>query len=57
MDGKNKIVIKENRTGEVVKFVADISKVKRKLSYEPQTAIDKGIKKTIKWYTERLYNE
>lgn len=52
MSGKNKIVIKENRTGEVVKFIADISKAKEKLSYEPKTTIDEGIKKSIQWYME-----
>ena len=56
-DSKNKIIIKENRTGEVVKFIADISKVTQKLSYEPKMAIDDGIKKSIEWYTERRYNE
>jgi UDP-glucose 4-epimerase len=57
MDSKNKIVIKENRTGEVVRFIADISKAKEKLSYEPKMTIDDGVRKSIKWYTERLYNE
>lgn len=56
MDSKNKIVIKENRTGEVVKFIADISKAKQKLSYEPQTAINDGIKKSIEWYMEKMHN-
>lgn len=56
MDSKNKIVIKENRTGEVIKFIAGISKVKQKLNYEPKTMIDDGIRKTIKWYIERGYN-
>lgn len=45
MDSKNKTVIKEIRTGEVIKFVADISKAKQKLGYESQTRINEGIKK------------
>lgn len=57
MNCKNEIVIKENREGEVVKFVADISKAKQKLNYEPQTTIDEGIKKTVRWYTKELYRE
>lgn len=57
MSSKNKIVTKENRTGEVVKFIADISKAREKLGYEPKTMIDEGIRESIKWYTERLYNE
>ena len=55
-DNRNKIIIKENRTGEVVKFIADISKVTQKLSYEPKTTIDEGIKKSIEWYMGRGYD-
>lgn len=53
--GKNKIIIKESRTGEVVRFIADISKARQRLGYQPQTTITDGIKKSIDWYTERLY--
>jgi len=52
MHSKSKIVIKESRTGEVMKFIADISKAKEKLGYEPKTTIDEGIKKSIKWYVK-----
>jgi len=54
MDNKNKIAIKENRTGEVVKFIADISKAKKKLGYEPKTTITGGIEKSIEWYMKRV---
>jgi len=57
MNSKNKIVIKENRAGEVMKFIADISKAKKKFSYEPKITIDEGVRKSIQWYTERLDNE
>jgi len=57
MHSKSKIVIKESRTGEVMKFIADISKAKEKLGYEPKTTIDEGIKKSIKWYVKGVYNE
>lgn len=50
LNNKSKITIKENRTGEVVKFIADISKTKEKLGYEPKIMIDSGIEKTVKWY-------
>ena len=56
MDNKNKIAIKENRTGEVVKFIADISKAKKKLGYEPKTTITGGIEKSIKWYMKRVHD-
>jgi UDP-glucose 4-epimerase len=50
MGSKNKVVIRENRTGEVVKFVADISKARKALGYEPNVMIDEGITRTIEWY-------
>jgi len=49
-NSKNQIIIEENRTGEVLKFIADISKAKEKLGYEPKTSIEEGIKKAIEWY-------
>lgn len=50
----NKIEIKENRTGEVVKYIADISKAKDKIGYDPKTTIVEGIKKSIEWYSKNL---
>lgn len=50
MGGKNNVRIEENRTGEVVKFIADISKAKEKLNYQPEIDIENGIKKSIEWY-------
>jgi len=55
MGGRNKIIVKENRTGEVIKFIADISKAKQKLNYEPKTDIAEGIKKSIQWYQRNLW--
>jgi UDP-glucose 4-epimerase len=54
MNSKNKTIIKRTRKGEVVKFIADISKANKRLGYEPQTTISEGIKKTIRWYRENL---
>lgn len=54
MAGKNKIIIQKNRTGEVIKFIADISKAKEEINYKPKTMIEQGIKKSIEWYKERL---
>jgi UDP-glucose 4-epimerase len=50
LNSKSRIIIKQNRPGEVVKYIADISKAKKLLNYEPKTDIIEGIKKTIKWY-------
>jgi len=55
MNGHNKILIKENRTGEILKFIADISKAKRLLNYIPKTDIADGIKKSIQWYMKNSF--
>ncbi len=52
MNGNNKIIIKENRRGEITKFVADISKAKNRINFEPKNSIKQGIRKTVKWYEE-----
>ncbi len=38
------------RTGEVVRYIADISKAKEKLGYNPQTDFEAGILKAVEWY-------
>lgn len=50
---QSEIIIKENRIGEVVKFIADISKAKNMLGYEPQIVVEEGIKKSIEWYSKK----
>ncbi len=49
MSGKNQLTIEPNRTGEVVKYIADISKSQAKLGYEPKIGVDEGIRKTVEW--------
>ena len=57
LNSNSKIIIKQNRTGEVVKFVADINKAGKKFGYNPETNISKGLKKSIKWYNaNHLWN-
>ncbi len=50
LNSKSRIIIKQNRPGEVVKYIADISKAKKLLNYEPRADIIDGVKKTIEWY-------
>jgi nucleoside-diphosphate-sugar epimerase len=57
MKGKNKVVIEDNRTGEVVKYIADIWKARERLGYEPKVSIETGVKKSIEWYMNGLYHE
>lgn len=42
--------IGEARTGEVTHYIADISKAKRVLGYDPQTPFDRGIEMAVEWY-------
>jgi nucleoside-diphosphate-sugar epimerase len=48
-----KIILKENRTGEVVKYTADISKMK-KILYQPKVDIKEGIQRSIEWYEKNI---
>ena len=46
--------MKPSRKGEIIKYVADISKVKKFLNYKPKVGIIEEIKKSIKWYKLNL---
>lgn len=48
------IRLKENRTGEVVKYTADISKARERLGYNPKINIYDGLEKSIKWFNENV---
>ena len=50
LKSESKIIIKENRLGEVWKFQANISKARKLLGYEPKVDIDNGLMRTINWY-------
>lgn len=42
--------IEGSRTGEVVRYTADISKAKKLLGYNPKTPFEEGIVKAVEWY-------
>jgi len=46
---RGEIIVKESRAGEATKFVADISRAKELLDYEPRVSLDTGIERTIRW--------
>lgn len=50
LNSKSKIIVKENRIGEVVKYIANIEKAKIILNYNPKIDIENGIIKSIEWY-------
>ena len=57
LNSNSEIIFKENKTGEVVKYIADISKAKSILNYEPMTSIEKGISEAVAWYTYKIDSE
>jgi UDP-glucose 4-epimerase len=46
----SEIVMGEPRTGEVVRYVADISKAKKILGYSPKVSFEEGIQRSVEWY-------
>jgi UDP-glucose 4-epimerase len=50
LNSNSELDIGSARTGEVTHYIADISKVKRVLGYDPQTPFDRGIEKAVEWY-------
>ncbi|WP_435073290.1 NAD-dependent epimerase/dehydratase family protein [Halorubrum sp. HHNYT27] len=52
-DADVSINVEENRTGEVSRYVADISKASKIFGYEPSYDIDQGIEATVDWYLAR----
>ncbi len=50
MKGVNRVIIKDSRTGEVERFVADTSKAEKLLGHRSRTDIGEGIDKAIEWY-------
>jgi UDP-glucose 4-epimerase len=47
------IQVESNRTGEVARYVADISKAEQLLGYDPEYSTVDGLTATVDWYTER----
>jgi UDP-glucose 4-epimerase len=53
VDSDVRVTVEPNRTGEVGRYVADISKAEKLLGYEPDYTLGEGIETTIDWYLER----
>ena len=54
VNSKSRILIGKNRLGEVVGYIANISKAKKLLEYMPKTSIHEGVKKSINWYRNNV---
>lgn len=49
-ESSSQVKIGDVRTGEVVRYVADIAKAKTKLGFDPRVPLDEGIKRSVEWY-------
>ena len=47
---ESKINRADNRTGEVWKSKADISKARKLLAFKPEVGFEEGMKRTVEWY-------
>jgi UDP-glucose 4-epimerase len=52
LEKKPSITVEPPRVGEVTHYIADISKAKQLLNYEPKVSLHEGIKKAIAWNKE-----
>ena len=57
IDSSSKVVIKENREGEILNYVGDISLAKNLLNFSPQVSIVEGVRKSVQWYKNGLENK
>lgn len=52
LNSNSTISLGQNRTGEVVKYIADISRAEKLLDYKPKFSTDEGIKLSLDWYSK-----
>ena len=48
LDVNPKIVYEEERIGDVKRSVADITKIKKELGFEPRISLEEGLKELLK---------
>ena len=53
LDVEASVSVKPSRTGEIIRYVADLSKARTILGYEPEYTLDEGLDSTIEWYLDR----
>ena len=56
LGASNRIHIGENRPGEVVQYVADITRAREKLRYQPRVPFAEGLERAVQWYEAHLYS-
>ena len=53
LKSKSDVTLSPSRTGEVVRYVADITKAREMLGYDPKVSFKDGIQKSVEWYTRQ----
>ena len=54
LKSKSEVTLSAPRTGEVIRYVADITKAKEILGYDPKVGFRDGIQKSVEWYTRNV---
>ncbi len=54
LNSSSTLSIESSRTGEVIRYVADIAKAKKMLGYDPKISFDEGIEKSVEWYAKNM---
>lgn len=54
MNSESNVTIELSRVGEVVKYIADISKIQERTNFSPRVSIQDGIKLSVDWYTKNI---
>ena len=50
----SQIHIESSRTGEIVRYIADVSKIKAVVEYAPKISIQEGVKRSLVWYQDNI---
>ena len=53
LNSESEIMMGEPRTGEVIHYIADISKAREKLGYDPKVPFTEGVQKAVEWYNNQ----
>lgn len=48
---RSEMRLEGSRTGEVVKYIADISKARRLLAFAPKVSLEDGLRQSVAWYS------
>jgi len=53
-NSNSQIHVEPSKTGEVIKYIADISKIKSVIGYVPKVFIQEGVRRSLKWYRNNV---